>query len=103
MPLPDTCIIACGGGAACFHDNMQWMNEHGITIYLSASAAYILQKVMDETGKRPLIKKMNKTEILFFIEKTLHHRLSFYNLATYTLPAEELTIKSADDIFASFV
>ena len=27
-------IIACGGGTACFNDNMQWMNEQGVTVFL---------------------------------------------------------------------
>ena len=25
-------VIACGGGAPCFFDNMEWMNRHGITV-----------------------------------------------------------------------
>jgi len=27
-------IIATGGGTPCFYNNMQWMNEHGITVLL---------------------------------------------------------------------
>ncbi|HEX2683637.1 MAG TPA: shikimate kinase, partial [Ferruginibacter sp.] len=30
----NNCIVACGGGTPCFHDNMQWMNEQGTTVYL---------------------------------------------------------------------
>ena len=27
-------IIATGGGTPCFYNNMQWMNEHGTTIWI---------------------------------------------------------------------
>ena len=31
-------VIATGGGTPCFHDNMIWMNENGITVYLNGAA-----------------------------------------------------------------
>ncbi|MCA6497827.1 MAG: hypothetical protein IM558_08835 [Chitinophagaceae bacterium] len=27
-------ILSTGGGTPCFHDNMDWMNQQGITIWL---------------------------------------------------------------------
>ena len=30
-------IISCGGGTPCFHDNMKWIKDHGISIYLKTS------------------------------------------------------------------
>jgi shikimate kinase len=41
-------IISCGGGTACFNNNMQWMNDNGTTVYLSATAADIIKRVIDE-------------------------------------------------------
>ena len=43
-------IIACGGGTPCFKENMQWMNEQGITIYLSSTATEILERVLKQAG-----------------------------------------------------
>lgn len=100
--LHDNCIISCGGGAACFYDNMQWMNENGFTVYLSATAPYILKNVMDEKEKRPLIKNVNEAELLFFVEQKLKERVSFYNQAKLTLEAETLNEKSLDQIISSF-
>jgi shikimate kinase len=88
------CIIACGGGAACFNDNMQWMNENGITVYLSAAPAYILSMVKEEKDKRPLINKLNEAELLFFIEQKLKEREPFYNQAKFILPVAELNESS---------
>jgi shikimate kinase len=34
-------ILSTGGGAPCFYDNMDWMNEHGITIWIDEPPATI--------------------------------------------------------------
>ena len=91
-------IIACGGGAACFNNNMLWMNEHGTTVYLSASPQYILSRVKEEKDKRPLISKLNEAELLFFIEQKLKERLPFYNQAKVILPVEDLNANSLSTI-----
>ena len=86
----ENCIIACGGGTACFNDNIQWMNENGKTVYLSAIPQYIFDRVLEEKGKRPLIKKHNEAELLFFIEQKLKEREPFYSQAKFILPVTEL-------------
>ncbi len=84
------CIIACGGGTACFNDNIQWMNENGTTIYLSATPQYIFDRVLDDKEKRPLINKHNEAELLFFIEQKLKEREPFYTQAKKILTVTEL-------------
>jgi shikimate kinase len=84
-------IIACGGGTPCFFENMQWMNEHGMTIYLKTTGPQILERVLLEQEKRPLLKKMNPAELLFFIEQKLKERAPFYNAATQILATEHLS------------
>ncbi len=90
----NNCIIACGGGTAAYNDNMQWMNENGITVYLSATAHYIYDRVLEEKEKRPLISKLNQGELFFFIEQKVKERELFYKQAKFILPVEELTAKS---------
>ncbi|MBL7701381.1 MAG: shikimate kinase [Ferruginibacter sp.] len=90
----ENCIIACGGGTACFNDNMQWMNENGTTIYLYATPSCILSRVKEEKDKRPLINKHNEAELLFFIEQKLKEREPFYSQAKITLPVTGLNEKS---------
>ncbi len=83
-------ILACGGGTPCFFDNLKWMNEQGSTIYLELSAEKIFERVINETEKRPLIKKINISELLFFIEQKLKEREAVYHNATYTINASAL-------------
>jgi shikimate kinase len=83
-------LLSCGGGTPCFFDNLQWMNQHGEIIYLKASPEYILDRVMDETSKRPLLKEVNPTELLFFIQKKLKEREPVYLKAEHILEVERL-------------
>lgn len=89
-------LLSCGGGTPCFFDNLKWMKEHGSVIYLKASAQYILDRVMDETAKRPLLKDINSSELLFFIQKKLKEREPFYMKADHILEVDQLDEHSLD-------
>lgn len=101
MSALDNCIIACGGGTACFYDNMDWMNENGFTIYLSATPNQLLETIMLEKDKRPLLKKINEAELLFFISQKLDERIPFYRQAKLTLHVEDLNEQSLKEIASS--
>ncbi len=91
-------ILACGGGTPCFFDNIQWMNEQGTTIYLQSSAGEILQRIKNEIYVRPLLNKINPSELLFFIEQKLKEREPFYKQAKHIFDTNLLTIDSLDKI-----
>jgi shikimate kinase len=86
-------IIACGGGTPCYGNNLQWMNENGISIYIQCTPEEILRRLIksQEQEKRPLIKKLNKAELLFFIEKKLKDREPFYNQCNIVLNSLEIS------------
>lgn len=93
-------LIASGGGTPCYHDNMEWMNANGVTIYLSCTAQEVLKRVEEEQEKRPLLKKLNQAELLFFIEQKLAERLPFYSQATYSVSSDTLTPASLSTIIS---
>ena len=87
-------LLACGGGTPCFSDNMEWMKSQGKVFYLKAPPEILLQQVMHETEKRPVIKKVNSSELLFFIEKKLKEREPYYSQANFILNVKELNENS---------
>jgi shikimate kinase len=87
-------IVSCGGGTPCFSDNIQWMNEHGYTVYLYANPARLLENISGEIEKRPMFKKVNKGEIIFFIDQKLKERSVFYHQAQLTLQVPSLNEES---------
>jgi shikimate kinase len=98
MTAQDECIISCGGGTPCFDGNMQWMNENGTTVYLQANPAKLIENILLEIDKRPLLKKINKGEMLFFVEQKLKERDPFYTQAKMCLSVKDLDATSIHDI-----
>ncbi len=72
-------IISTGGGTPCFFDNMKWMNENGITVFLETSVKVLANRLFNEMQKRPLLKDFSKEELKHFIEKKLEERNPFYH------------------------
>lgn len=95
-------LVSCGGGTPCFFDNMDWMLKNGIVIYLSATDSYILEHVIEETKKRPLLKEVNESELLFFIRNKLNEREPEYRRANYILDTASLHEGSLDEIVHFF-
>ncbi|MBC7866602.1 MAG: hypothetical protein H7X88_03620, partial [Gloeobacteraceae cyanobacterium ES-bin-316] len=49
-----------------------------------------------QENKRPLVKKLNEAELLFFIEQKLKERNDFYKQAGLILDAEDVHESSLD-------
>jgi len=71
-------IIATGGGAPCFFDNGEWMNRHGITVYLKTPIEVIIKNLEKGMEKRPLLKGLSKKGLWKFVENKLEEREPFY-------------------------
>jgi len=84
-------VMATGGGAACFFDNIDYMNHHGITIYIKIGVDELLNR-LSGTGKdkRPLLKGRSATELKKELENKLCYRKTFYEKAKITFDGEKL-------------
>lgn len=84
----EAAVISTGGGAPCYYDNMEWMNQTGITVYLELPAGVLLSRLVGKEGsKRPLLAGKTNDEILYFIEDKLAERRPFYEQAAVVVDA----------------
>jgi len=74
-------VIATGGGAPCFFDNMDLMNRTGKTIYLDIHPKILAHRLKHSKTERPLIKGKSEAELIRFIDETLEKRNRFYKQA----------------------
>jgi len=78
-------VIATGGGAPCFHDNMEFMNEAGTTIYLKVPIEVLVERLSGHGHEhRPLVAGKSSDEIKQFVSETLAARKQFYETAQIT-------------------
>ncbi len=83
-------IIATGGGTPCFNDNISWMNKNGTCVYLQSSPENILNRLISEKVKRPLIKNLQDGELLFYITEKIKEREAFYKHSEIILNVDDL-------------
>jgi len=74
-------VVSTGGGLPCFFNNMDLMNQTGITVYLKTNVTDLFSRLNSGKQKRPLIKEKNPEELRAFIETNLKEREFFYNQA----------------------
>ena len=74
-------ILSTGGGTPCFNDNMQWMLDHGIILYLKLDEAVILKRMAASRNLRPSIATLNQAERARFVHENLQKREPYYERA----------------------
>jgi shikimate kinase len=94
----DNIIVATGGGAPCFYDNMQFINDSGITVYLKTNPQLLLKRLLPEIDKRPLLKGKTEAELLSFIESKVAEREAFYGQADIIIHQEDNEQNIVQDI-----
>lgn len=85
-------VIATGGGAPCFFDNVELMNRTGKTIYLNIDPKILADRLMKSKTERPLIKGKSKEELVAFIDETLKKRNEFYLRAHYRITQPDVNL-----------
>jgi len=78
-------VIATGGGTPCFHNNMEWMNRHGITIWIDEPVEILVQRLGKEKAQRPLLQNLGDDELYTFLSGKLEERKTIYSKCQYHL------------------
>lgn len=86
-------VIATGGGTACFNDNMAWMNQHGITVFLKVSPLTSYNRLLHSKVKRPLAVNKSPEELLEFINMNYTARMDYYEQAQVIVKGENLDLE----------
>ncbi len=74
----DDVLVATGGGAPCFGDNMERLNRAGGTVYLRMSPEKLMGRLSTGKWRRPLIKDLDDAELVEFIRRSLAVREPCY-------------------------
>jgi shikimate kinase len=85
-------VISTGGGTPCHGDNMDFMNEHGLTVYLKLTPAELNSRLSQSNGERPLIKDLETGNLLSFIEEKLAVRKKYYDRSDIIVEGINLNI-----------
>lgn len=95
-------VIATGGGTPCFHQNMEWMNTHGLTIYLDTPVEVLLQRLKHGRAHRPLIRNMSEDALQEYIASKLKERNYYYRQASIVYTQQTGQEPVAEDLAHQF-
>jgi len=88
-------VMSTGGGAPCFHDNMDQMNAAGKTIFLDVPSQEIATRLMKtDLNQRPLFAKLSSEQLKDKIEFLRSQRIKFYKKAEYVFEGRQISIES---------
>jgi shikimate kinase len=86
----DNVIVATGGGAPCFFDNMEVMNNSGFCFFLDVDTDSLVKRLVHAKTERPIIKGKSPDELHDFIEEMMFKRRPFYEKSRYTIKGNEI-------------
>ncbi|MCW3464274.1 shikimate kinase [Chitinophaga nivalis] len=95
----DRFLISCGGGTPCFQDNMDFMNDHGTTIWINPSIAAMVERLQRKKSKRPLIQDLDDDDLSGFVEKKLAERLPFYQQSRHIISSDNISLDTFTENF----
>jgi shikimate kinase len=97
----NNCILSTGGGTPCFYDNINWMNEQGITIWIDEPVEIIAERLQKEKAHRPLIASVHDDELKDFLANMRDKRKPFYTQAKFHVNGSDITEKDFLKIITS--
>ncbi|MEN8120479.1 MAG: shikimate kinase [Bacteroidota bacterium] len=95
-------VISTGGGAPCFFNNIDEINQNGISVYLKAGIPLIISRLKGGKDERPLIKEKNEEELKKYVSELLLKRETYYNRAKLVVDAKSLNIEKLKNLIQSF-
>ena len=93
-------VFALGGGTLSQAENIDFVLNHGILIYLETSVSELVKRLESESSSRPIIANYKGVELQKFIETHLNSRLDTYQKADFTINTDN---KNSDQIISELI
>ncbi|MEE6186264.1 Shikimate kinase [Mycovorax composti] len=88
----DSMVLSCGGGAPCFFNNIDYMNQKGITVWLNTPIDTLLSRLKEEKHTRPLLKGLDDEALRAYIIKKSADRRIYYERAKIKIDDDNLDL-----------
>ncbi len=85
--LTNKTIVSLGGGTPCYNNNIDFLLQAGLCIYIKASDKLLLNRLENAKSQRPLFWGLTKQEIEKKLQQMIDARAPFYEKAHLTTEA----------------
>jgi len=74
-------VMATGGGTPCYFNNIEYMKQEGVAVWINTSSDILLERLVKEKAVRPLISNLSDDQLQGFIQKKYSDRRIYYEQA----------------------
>lgn len=99
----DNIILSLGGGTPVYYNNMEIINEKSKSIFLRGSVKTLTERVLLQKHTRPMIAKLEDSDVPEFIAKHLFERNPYYSQAHFTLDTDSKNANLISDEIISLL
>ena len=87
----ESMVLSLGGGTPCYAGNMDIISsfKNTVSVYLKASIPTIVERLLKEKNKRPLVSRLIEDELPEFVAKHLFERSYFYHQSKYKFSIDD--------------
>lgn len=86
-------VMACGGGTPCYFNNIEYMNQSGITVWINTSTDTLFNRLVKEKKHRPLLRELTDEQLHQFIAKKYADRRIYYEQAAVTVDESQESLE----------
>lgn len=90
-------VLSLGGGTPVYYENMNIINNKSKSFFLRASVNTLTNRVLLQKKSRPLISKLEDSDIPEFIAKHLFERNPYYSKAHFTIDTDSKNAVEVSD------
>ena len=91
-------VLSLGGGTPCYYNNHELLLQEGVfSIYLKASTDTLVNRLINEKDKRPLLHNQDEVSLKDFINKHLFDRNFYYHQATKIVTVDNKSVEQIVD------
>ncbi len=87
-------VVSCGGGTPCHFNNIDLINNAGVSIYIQLSPEALYSRLKSAKTQRPLLKNRDESELLVYIKSKLDERQSYYLKSNIVIPGLDVNIEN---------
>lgn len=91
--IQNNLIVATGGGIPCFYNNMELINNTGLSIFIDVAPEVLLKRLVNAKEKRPVIKNKSEGDII----ELINNRKKYYSKANLIIKAQGLSANEIVD------
>ncbi len=95
-------VVSTGGGTPCFFNNMDLINQNGISVYIKMHPKSLFFRLLNSKRTRPLASGLDSVSLQKSIDEKLSEREEFYAHAKVIVKGENIDVESLSERIKSF-